>query len=146
MFSKSNNSSGKHMICDLTNIKNIELLNDSTKIKELFDNICKKYNYTVLNRMEHIFKPQGITILYLLSESHISIHTFPERNYAALDIYTCREYDNNDIYEEIYVYITKEFKAEKEKPIIIDRTFTQGTYVPFRPPETPPSQGNQGSP
>ena len=111
------------MICDLTNIKNIELLNDSTKIKELFDNICKKYNYTILNRMEHIFKPQGITILYLLSESHISIHTFPERNYAALDIYTCREYENNDIYEEIYVYITKEFKAEKEKPIIIDRTF-----------------------
>jgi S-adenosylmethionine/arginine decarboxylase-like enzyme len=67
MFSKSNNnnSSGKHMICDLTNIKNIELLNDSTKIKELFDNICKKYNYTVLNRIEHIFEPQGITILYL---------------------------------------------------------------------------------
>jgi len=127
MFSKNNNnnnnSSGKHMICDLTNIKNIELLNDSTKIKELFDNICKKYNYTILNRMEHIFEPQGITILYLLSESHISIHTFPERNYAALDIYTCKEYDNNDIYEEIYEYIIKEFKAEKEEPIIIDRTF-----------------------
>jgi len=142
MFSNNNNnnnnSSGKHMICDLTNIKNIELLNDSTKMKELFDNICKKYNYTILNQMEHIFEPQGITILYLLSESHISIHTFPERNYAALDIYTCREYDNNDIYKEIYEYIIKEFKAEKEEPIIIDRTFTQGTVGS---PETPPLSG-----
>jgi len=123
MFSNNQNTSGKHMICDLTNIKNTELLNDNTKIKELFDNICKKYNYTILNRMEHIFEPQGITILYLLSESHISIHTFPERNYAALDIYTCREYENNNIYEEIYEYIIKEFKAKKEEPIIIDRNF-----------------------
>ena len=127
------------MICDLTNIKNLELLNDSTKIKELFDNICKKYNYTVLNRMEHIFEPQGITILYLLSESHISIHTFPERNYAALDIYTCREYEDNKTYEEIYKYIIKEFEAKQENPIIIDRRFTQvrGTVGS---PETPPSQ------
>jgi len=123
MFSNNGNISGKHMICDLKNIKNIELLNDSTKIKELFDNICKKFNYTILNKTEHIFEPQGITILYLLSESHISIHTFPERNYAALDIYTCREYDKNDIYEEIYEYIIKEFKARQEEPIIIDRKF-----------------------
>jgi len=123
MFSNNKNTSGKHMICDLKEIKNIELLNNNNKIKELFDNICKKYNYTILNRMEHIFEPQGLTILYLLSESHISIHTFPERNYAALDIYTCREYENNNIYEEIYEYIIKEFKAKKEEPIIIDRNF-----------------------
>ena len=123
MFSNNKNTSGKHMICDLKEIKNVVLLNDNNKIKELFDNICKKYNYTILNRMEHIFEPQGITILYLLSESHISIHTFPERNYAALDIYTCREYENNNIYEEIYEYIIKEFKAKKEEPIIIDRKF-----------------------
>jgi len=123
MFSNNKNTSGKHMICDLKEIKNIELLNNNNKIKELFDNICKKYNYTILNQIEHIFEPQGLTILYLLSESHISIHTFPERNYAALDIYTCREYENNNIYEEIYEYIIKEFKAKKEEPIIIDRKF-----------------------
>jgi S-adenosylmethionine decarboxylase len=112
------------MICDLKDIKNLELLKNNNKIKRLLNDICEKYNYTILNRIEHIFEPEGITILYLLSESHISIHTFPERNYAALDIYTCRNYENNDIYEEIYEYIIKEFKAEKENPIIIDRTFT----------------------
>lgn len=124
MFSNNKNSSGKHMICDLKDIKNLELLKNNNKIKRLLNDICEKYNYTILNRIEHIFEPEGITILYLLSESHISIHTFPERNYAALDIYTCRNYENNDIYEEIYEYIIKEFKAEKENPIIIDRTFT----------------------
>ena len=35
------------------------------------------------------FKPQGVTLLALLSESHASIHTWPEIGYAAIDLYTC---------------------------------------------------------
>jgi len=124
MFSEETaNSSGKHMICDIKEIKNYELLNNSEKIKTLLDNICEKYNYTILNKSEHQFQPQGLTMLYLLSESHISIHTFPEREYFALDIYTCRHYDDNKVYEEIYNYLVKEFKAKKENPLIIDRKF-----------------------
>ena len=106
-------SSGKHMICDIKNIQNYELLNNVSKIRCILDNICENYNFTILNKIEHEFQPQGLTILYLLSESHISIHTFPEREYFALDIYTCREYDNNNVYEEIYNYLVNEFKASK---------------------------------
>ena len=124
MFSEETaNSSGKHMICDIKEIKNYELLNNSEKIKEILDNICEKYNFTILNKSEHQFQPQGLTMLYLLSESHISIHTFPERGYFALDIYTCRHYEDNQIYEEIYNYLVKEFEAKKENPLIIDRNF-----------------------
>lgn len=111
------------MICDIKEIKNYELLNNSEKIRKLLDNICEKYNYTILNKSEHQFQPQGLTMLYLLSESHISIHTFPEREYFALDIYTCRHYDDNTVYEEIYNYLVKEFDAKKENPLIIDRNF-----------------------
>ena len=63
------------------------------------------------------------TIIYLLSESHISIHTFPEREYAALDIYTCREYKDNTVYKNIYKNIIETFKASNEEPLIIDRKF-----------------------
>ena len=35
------------------------------------------------------FEPQGVTLLALLSESHASIHTWPEIGYAAVDLYTC---------------------------------------------------------
>ena len=35
------------------------------------------------------FKPQGVTLLALLAESHASIHTWPEIGYAAIDLYTC---------------------------------------------------------
>jgi S-adenosylmethionine decarboxylase len=59
----------------------------------------------------------------MLSESHISIHTFPERQYIALDIYTCREYPNNQVYNKIYDNLVEIFEATKEEPLIIDRKF-----------------------
>ena len=124
MFSKQDiKISGKHMICDIKEIKNLELLHDIDRIKELLDMICEKYDFTILNKVEHAFQPQGLTLLYLLSESHISIHTFPEKEYLALDIYTCRDYSTNDVYLEIYEYIIGAFNALTENPTIIDRCF-----------------------
>lgn len=123
MFESDVKQSGKHMICDIKEISNIELLNNVIEIKNILNCICTKYNYTILNQIEHVFEPQGFTILYLLSESHISIHTFPEKKYFALDIYTCRDYDNNDVYNEIYNNLISIFQAKKETPLIFDRMF-----------------------
>jgi S-adenosylmethionine decarboxylase proenzyme len=115
--------SGKHMIIDLKEIKNDVLIHDLDKIKTLLDTICEKYDFSILNKSEHIFEPQGLTILYLLSESHLSVHTFPERKYIAIDLYTCRDYKDNAVYEEIYDFLIECFQAKKEIPIIIDRKF-----------------------
>jgi len=111
------------MVCDIKKIKNKELLNNVSQLKEMLDNICSKYKFTILNKMEHVFEPQGCTIIYMLSESHISIHTFPEKEYIAFDLYTCRYYEDNIIYMEIYDYLVRELNAEKEKPIILKRSF-----------------------
>ncbi|EEL73923.1 S-adenosylmethionine decarboxylase 2 alpha chain [Bacillus cereus AH676] len=43
----------------------------------------------VLNVSKKEFQPYGVTVLVLLSESHLSIHTYPEQNFAAIDCYTC---------------------------------------------------------
>jgi S-adenosylmethionine decarboxylase proenzyme len=115
--------SGKHMIIDLKEIKNDVLIHDLDKIKTLLDTICNKYDFSILNKSEHVFEPHGLTILYLLSESHLSVHTFPERKYIAIDLYTCREYKDNAVYEEIYDFLIECFQAKKEIPIIIDRKF-----------------------
>jgi len=115
--------SGKHMIIDLKEIKNVFLLDNLEKIKTLLDTICEKYDFSILNKSEHKFEPQGLTILYLLSESHLSVHTFPERKYIAIDLYTCRDYADNIVYEEIYDFLVENFQAKKEVPTIIDRRF-----------------------
>jgi S-adenosylmethionine decarboxylase len=116
-------SSGKHLICDIKNIKNHNLLNSLEGLKDMFDHICKIYDFNILNKAEYKFTPQGITIIYMLSESHISIHTFPEKNYAAMDIYTCREYPNNDVYIEIQEYLKKMFESSEDKFTIIERQY-----------------------
>jgi S-adenosylmethionine decarboxylase len=48
---------------------------------------------TVLQTIFQKFDPQGVTVLCLLSESHISIHTWPEDGKAACDVYTCGDCD-----------------------------------------------------
>lgn len=48
-------------------------------------------NLTVVKKVEHKFEPYGETIVWILSESHFSIHTYPEHNYLSLDIYICNE-------------------------------------------------------
>lgn len=114
-------SSGKHLICELKNVKNEEIMNSLERIKDVFETLCDKYNFNVLGRMEHSFVPIGHSVIYLLSESHISFHSFPEKKYIAMDVYTCREYPDNTVYTEIYDYLVETFGADRETPIIVDR-------------------------
>jgi S-adenosylmethionine decarboxylase len=47
---------------------------------------------TVLNKKFHQFDPQGITGFYLLSESHLAFHTWPEKGQISFDLYTCGDF------------------------------------------------------
>ena len=58
-------------------------------MKKILAAAVKKANNTPLEIIIHKFQPQGMTGIVLLAESHIAIHTWPEFNYIALDIYTC---------------------------------------------------------
>lgn len=122
MFSEST-ISGKHMICDIKDIKNMDLLHNLDRMKELLNDICGRYDFSILEKVDHKFHPEGLSILYLLSESHLSIHTFPERSYIAFDLYTCRAYEDNKVYLEIYHHLISAFDAKKESPTIINRSF-----------------------
>ena len=117
-------SSGKHMICDFKNIKNIELLNNSSRLNIVLKEICKTYNFQILNEIQHSFQPIGCSIIFLLSESHISIHTFPEKNHMAFDIYTCRQYKDNEDYINIFKFLLDRLDASSDSNCkIINRFF-----------------------
>ena len=122
-------STGKHMICDLTNIRNATRLESMDSMHELLEDICAKYDFTILNKSQHKFEPQGITVLYMLSESHISIHTFPEQHYLALDIYTCRYYEDDTVYMEIYDKLVKWFHCDRGIPTILSRGVASDSVI-----------------
>lgn len=117
-------SSGKHMICDFKNIDNSELLNNMTELKFIMSEICKVNDFTILNEIEHQFSPIGCSFVFLLSESHLSVHTFPEKKHISFDIYTCRQYDNNDVYNEIFNVLIDKLQASLDSTCrIMDRYF-----------------------
>jgi S-adenosylmethionine decarboxylase proenzyme len=117
-------SSGKHMICDFKNIDNSELLNNMTELKFIMREICKVNDFDILNELEHQFSPIGCSFVFLLSESHLSLHTFPEKKHISFDIYTCRQYDNNNVYNEIFHFLIDKLQASLESTCrIVDRYF-----------------------
>ena len=112
------------MVCDFKDIKNSELLNNMEKLKLVMREICKTNEFTILNETEHQFSPIGCSFLFLLSESHLSIHTFPEKKHISFDIYTCRQYENNDIYNEIFHTLIDNLQASLDSTCrIMERYF-----------------------
>ena len=66
-------------------------LRDRAAICELLDKVIEGAGLHVVAKAEHVFGgPGGVTAMYLLAESHLTIHTFPESGVATLNLYCCR--------------------------------------------------------
>ena len=81
---------GKHLLLELYGC-NSDKLNDEIFLRCKIDNASKLARASVLNLVSNKFEPYGVTAIALLAESHLSIHTWPESNYSAIDIFTCGE-------------------------------------------------------
>jgi len=79
---------GTHCILDLHGCPP-ERLDDERFVREAVVQASQEAHSTLLKLSSHKFDPQGVSAVGLLAESHLSIHTWPERGYAAVDIFTC---------------------------------------------------------
>jgi S-adenosylmethionine decarboxylase len=117
-------SSGKHILINARGIKNKKLLNDTNALADMMRNICKVYNFQILNEFKHTFSPCGSTIVFVLTESHFSLHSYNEQDFIAMDLYSCRQYEDNNDYETIFNYLLTELDASNKSTCkIIDRYF-----------------------
>ncbi len=66
-----------------------EMLDDIAVVREAMRAAVAISRGTLLGECEHRFSPHGVTVVGLLAESHISVHTWPEHCYAAADVFTC---------------------------------------------------------
>ena len=78
----------KHFLLELYRC-DFEKLNDESFLRCTLNNAAKLANAKVLNLISNKFEPHGVTAIALLAESHLSIHTWPEVYYSAVDIFTC---------------------------------------------------------
>lgn len=62
---------------------------NSEKVKNKLDTLLLESKFNVLDFMEYNFTPQGYTALWLLSESHLAVHTFPEEQKSYIELSSC---------------------------------------------------------
>jgi S-adenosylmethionine decarboxylase len=79
---------GRHVLVDISDadpgvLDNLEMLEESLVAAAVAEGV------TVLGTLKKAFSPAGVTILILLAESHVSLHTYPEQGKAFFDAFTC---------------------------------------------------------
>ena len=76
-----------HHYVALVKLKSLD--NSPVFIKNVAKKVIKSLALTVVKKTSHIFYPQGVTLAYILSESHLLIHTWPEFNTIHIDLIIC---------------------------------------------------------
>jgi S-adenosylmethionine decarboxylase len=81
-------SIGKHVIADYYDCNRM-IIDDLEKIQLIMRQAATDSGATVLDSKFHRFSPCGVSGIFLISESHLAIHTWPEYCYVAFDLFTC---------------------------------------------------------
>ncbi len=118
----------KHLLLELYRC-DYDKLNDESFLRCTLNRAAKLAQATVLNLISNKFEPQGVTAIALLAESHISIHTWPESNYSAVDIFTCGQ---NMLPELASQYLIDALKAEEHSLRLINRNPPAAVFKEIR--------------
>ena len=98
---------GTHIIIDLHGAR---YLDDDARIREAMADCVTACGATLLHMHTHVFTPNGgVSGVAVLAESHISTHTWPERAYAAFDVFMCGDAQPRNAIE----ILKKAFEAER---------------------------------
>ena len=106
---------GDHIIAEFMGCQN---LHAPERLEELLLKATKAAHATPLGVETHAFSPQGMSGIVLLQESHISVHTWPECDYVAIDIFTC----GSDVFiDDALAVLLEFFTPRKVRVVKIDR-------------------------
>jgi S-adenosylmethionine decarboxylase len=82
---------GTHIVCELSGC-DAALLTDVEAVAAMMEQAALEARATPITKAFHRFQPQGVSGVVVIQESHLSIHTWPETGYAAMDFYTCGDH------------------------------------------------------
>lgn len=92
---------GKHVIIDLYGCKDEYKLDAPILIRDIMMDIAIKNGATIVGTVEHRFKPNGVSVVVVIGESHISVHSWYESKEVMLDVCTCGKVDAEKIADEL---------------------------------------------
>lgn len=80
--------SGRHVLAELSGCA-AGVLDDAAALEATFRACAARGGATVVSSHFHRFSPQGVSGVVIIAESHVTVHTWPEHGYAAIDVFTC---------------------------------------------------------
>lgn len=124
----------RHLLCEYRGCAP-DLLDDLQAMEALLRESAAAAGATVLAAQFHRFRPQGVSGVLLIAESHLSLHTWPEAGYAAVDFYTCGRCDPHRAHE----VIARGLRATETETLLVTRgdgamRTRHGLPVGLRPP------------
>ena len=121
------NALGRHLLlelfdCDSDAITNLDV------VKSVLVEAAKRAQATIVDVVFHEFNPFGISGVVVIAESHLSIHTWPEYRYAAVDIFSCGEVLQPSVAAN---YLVEQFGAERTSVVELQRGLFLGSPHPI---------------
>ena len=121
------NALGRHLLlelfdCDPDAITNLEA------VKNALVEAAKRAQATIVDVVFHEFNPFGISGVVVIAESHLSIHTWPEYRYAAVDIFSCGDVLNPEVAAN---YLVEQFAAERTSVVDVQRGMFLNASTPI---------------
>ena len=121
------NALGRHLLlemfdCDPDAINNLEA------VKGALVEAAKRAQATIVDVVFHEFNPFGISGVVVIAESHLSIHTWPEYRYAAVDIFSCGDVLQPEVAAN---YLVEQFAAERTSIVEMQRGMFLNSAVPI---------------
>lgn len=121
---------GTHLLVELKDC-NPKILGDLKGVKDAMVSAAKRTKATIIEVAFHEFNPFGISGIVVIAESHLSIHTWPEYGYAAVDIFTCGETIRP---EDAVLYLVERFQSKNPSIVEMKRGIisTMNTPLPHK--------------
>lgn len=108
---------GRHVISELWEC-DTDKLNDMDFIEKVFVSAALEAGAEIREVAFHKFAPYGVSGVVIISESHLTIHSFPEHGYASIDVYTCGDRINPHVAAD---YISKALNAQITEKMEVPR-------------------------
>ena len=111
------NALGRHLLVELFDC-DPDVIDSLESVKEALIEAAKRAQATIVDVVFHEFNPFGISGVVVIAESHLSIHTWPEYKYAAVDIFSCGDVLQPEVAAN---YLVEQFGAERTSVVEMQR-------------------------
>lgn len=111
------NALGRHLLLELFDCDS-DAINNVEAVKNALVEAAKRAHATIVDVVFHEFNPFGVSGVVVIAESHLSIHTWPEYRYAAVDIFSCGDVLQPDVAAH---YLVEQFGAERTSVVEMQR-------------------------